>query len=536
MDLSKLSNEDLQALKSGDLSKVSNEGLQALKAAQIEQGRAADRELYSPTRGQSFGENMIQGVGRGMASAGRAVSTGIRSLGPQYNASADFIGLPNAEDSAEAKVLDAPLMKTGGGQVGNVIGNAAIAAPTAMIPGANTALGAGAIGTLFGAATTEGGMKDRAIGAAESGLGGAAGVKIGQGLGWLADRVGANRLASQTANAGRDAAAAGAQKAGYVLPPTEVNPNMLNSALEGLSGKIKTSQSASSKNQPVTNSLAKKELGLPADVPITVDALKSIRSTAGQAYDAVASAGTVRLPPAYDAALDSIVAPYLRAAQGFPGAKLNPIVSEIEALRTPIADAGSMVAKIKELRATADAAYAKGDKDMGKALKGGAEALENAIDAHLTASGAPADLLKNFREARTLIAKTYSVEKALNPTTGNVDARVLAAALKKGKPLSGELETIAKAGQAFPKAMQTLEQNYNALSPLDYAVGLMGAGATHGLGAAATLARPAVRGAILSRPIQNLLHAPDYGPSRVMNLLARNPTLPVAGMALPANQ
>jgi len=40
MDLSKLSTEDLMALKSGDLSKVSTEGLMALKAGQAQPSQA----------------------------------------------------------------------------------------------------------------------------------------------------------------------------------------------------------------------------------------------------------------------------------------------------------------------------------------------------------------------------------------------------------------------------------------------------------------------------------------------------------------
>jgi hypothetical protein len=53
---------------------------------------------------------------------------------------------------AEARRLDAPLNATTAGQVGNVIGTAAMLAPTAMIPGANTMLGAAAIGAGTGLA------------------------------------------------------------------------------------------------------------------------------------------------------------------------------------------------------------------------------------------------------------------------------------------------------------------------------------------------------------------------------------------------
>lgn len=54
-------------------------------------------------------------------------------------------------DIDEARRLDAPLMKTGEGQLGAVAGNTALALPTAFIPGANTYLGSTLIGSALGA-------------------------------------------------------------------------------------------------------------------------------------------------------------------------------------------------------------------------------------------------------------------------------------------------------------------------------------------------------------------------------------------------
>ncbi len=519
MDLSKFTTEDLQAFQGGDLTKVSTAGLQMMAdlhhQERVSAQEAKDRETYSPTKGQGFLENVQQGIGRGMASVGRAVGLG-------------------STTKEEAAQIDAPLMKTAGGKVGNVVGNAAIAAPLAFVPGANTALGAAALGGAYGAATTEGGLADRAEGAAFGAGGGALGVGLGKGFGYAAGKIKDSRAAAQVANAGKDAAAIEAKQAGYVLPPTEVNPSFLNSALEGLSGKIKTSQAASARNQGVTNALAKTEIGAAADQPLSMGALNAIRAKAGQAYDAVANTGHFQPPPAYDATLDKIVAPYLKAAQSFPGAKVNPIVTEIESLRTPLMDSASAVSKIKELRGAADTAYAQGNKELGKALKGGADAIEGAIDSHLVASGAPADLLKNFRDARQLIAKTYSVQKAMNVKTGDVSAGNLANQLARGKPLSGDLKTIAETGSAFPKATQTLQQNYNATSPLDYMAAFGGSAVTgNPLMMLTAGARPLVRNALLSRPGQALAGKPNYGGNALLELLAENRALPIAGMVAP---
>lgn len=316
-------------------------------------------------------------------------------------------------------------------------------------------------------------------------------------------------------------AAQAAQAAGYVIPPTQVKPSLINSLLEGVGGKIKTAQNASAANQEVTTGLAKQALGVKATDQLSPDLLTTIRRQAGAAYDSVANTGTITPGARYSKALDDIVAPYNKASQGFPGAAPNPIIADIDALRSTQFDAGSAVAKIRELRGMADAAYRRGEKDIGKAYKDGAGALEGAIEDHLTTIGAPASAISDFRNARQLIAKTYTVEKALNPTTGSVSARDLAGQLKRGKPLSGELRQAAEFAQAFPKAAQVTEQvgSRPLTSPLDWALagGVSAAGATP-LAAVGLAARPLARAAALSGPIQRgLARAPTPSPALRLN-------------------
>jgi hypothetical protein len=179
----------------------------------------------------------------------------------------------------------------------------------------------------------------------------------------------------------------------------------------------------------------------------------------------------------------------------------------VQSLKSPSFDASSAVEKIKQLRTSADDAFRTGNSDIGRASKKAADAIEGALETHLSKTN-QTDLLSKFRDARQLIAKTYTIEKAANTTTGTVDAKKLAAQLQRGKPLSGELKSIAQFSQAFPKASQATEAmgSLPQLSPLDYAAGLLGGvSTTGGLGAAAILARPALRAAALSSPVQNRL-------------------------------
>lgn len=131
MDLSKLSDADLMALKAGDLSKVSDSGLRHLK------GYQQTPETYDPTEGMSGFEKGLAGMGKAFVDIGRGVGQ-----------RAGFV-LP--EQVAESRKYDAPLMKTGAGITGNILGNVAATLPAAFIPGVNTVAGGALVGAGLGA-------------------------------------------------------------------------------------------------------------------------------------------------------------------------------------------------------------------------------------------------------------------------------------------------------------------------------------------------------------------------------------------------
>lgn len=303
------------------------------------------------------------------------------------------------------------------------------------------------------------------------------------------------------------AAIKSAQGAGFVIPPSQAKPTLTNRLLEGFSGKLSTAQNASARNAEVTNRLAAEALGLPGDTQLTPQVLASVRKGAGQAYDALGVSGTVRPGPEYTKALDDIVMPHLKAAQGFPNSKISPVVGMIDELRSHSFDAGSAMAKISELRSAADDAFRAGNSDVGRASRKAADAIEDAIEKHLSATK-QTDLLDNFREARKLYAKTYTVEKALNPTTGTVDARKLGSMIKRGKPLTDELRTAGEFANRFPKAAQPVEGmgSLPQTSPLDWgAGGLVSVLSGNALPMVGVMARPAARQFILSDLIQKRL-------------------------------
>lgn len=429
------------------------------------------------------------------------MDAGLAALGADPTSTAYQVGKVGGEIAGTAGA---------GGVVANTLGRAGAASPNLLNAIRTSGMQGGSLGTRTAGGAIAGGATAGLVSPDDAGAGVGIGAALpgalqlagrgGQALGQLI------RGPQQTPDA--IAAITGARQAGYVIPPTQANPTLVNRAMEGLAGKITTGQNASVKNQVVTNKLAAEALGLPGDTKLTPDVLTNIRQQAGQAYDAIGQTGLVTPGVGYSAALDGIEASAKKAAQGFPNAKPSPVLELVASLRSPTFDAASAVSKIKELRSAADDAFRTGNTDIARASKAGAKALEDALEDHLQATGQQA-LLDSFREGRKLIAKTYTVEKALNKETGTVAANKLAGELNRGKPLSDELKQIAQFGARFPKAAQTTEAmgSLPQLSPLDYAVagGSLVGSDGNPLAALGLLARPAARATLLSRPVQNRL-------------------------------
>jgi hypothetical protein len=326
--------------------------------------------------------------------------------------------------------------------------------------------------------------------AIQGGIGGAFPV-LGAGASKLAEAVRGTKLSPQMQEA-----VANSRQVGYTVPPTQAGGGVLNRMLEGMAGKASTLQEASVRNQEITNKLATKSLGLPEDTVLTPEILGSIRDEAGIAYEALKT-----LPKKAAVLADSTMN---RAA-----------VSEINPAK--------MVEDLKIARKDAEGyynAYSRSahPEDLAKAktFKSKATKLENDLENYAKDMGKE-DLVPALRNARQLIAKTYTVENAMNKTTGTIDAKEFAKRLQKNKPMSEELQKIGEFAQAFPKAAQKPEiiGGTIGISPLDYTVAgitggasLLGGSDKETTGAAtlaALLARPTARKAVLSDFMQNRL-------------------------------
>ena len=313
-----------------------------------------------------------------------------------------------------------------------------------------------------------------------------------------------------------------AQSAGYVVPPASVRPSVGNVVLESIGGKAAMQQLSSSRNQEVTNQLAARSVGLSENQPITQASLSELRSKAGDVYKTIKAVGRITPDRQYFDDLAALRQSTAEIAEDFPDANIGSAV-EIDDLVKSLAkdsfDAKSAIEYIKQLRKTATAnlsganAADPAKQSLGMAQRDAAGALEEMVTRHLQQTGKP-QLAREFDEARRLIAKTYTVQGALN-TTGNVNAAKLVALLQKGKPLSPELEQAARFAGAFPKAAAVPEKSGSpGVSALDAAMTAGGAVTLPFVGQSpfAALAYPAARyGArslALSKALQSGLTKP----------------------------
>jgi type II secretory pathway predicted ATPase ExeA len=482
----------------------------------------ADREAYSPTAGMGTVERLRAGAGKAFVDLGRGIG--------------QMVGAVSREEVSDTRGLDAPLMETGAGKVGNFAGNVAAVAPAAFIPGVNTVAGAGAVGALSGLLQPSTSTQETVANTALGGALGSVGQKVGQVAGQKLGQVKASRSAAaaqaQAGNAVRDTTLRDAQRAGYVVPPSTTNPTAVNRVAESVSGKAATQQSATVKNQRVTNKIVRQDLGMGDNAPITSNSLRAIRAREGKVYAAVKGSGEVVTDPQYldditnlTADVDSILRDFPEMAQsGHHGQKPGVLsgVSEIKALQDGLLrerfDANSAVELIKKLRHEASANLKWNVADpaksaLGRAQKEAAGIVEDQVVRHLQATG-KTRLAADFDNARTLIAKTYSVESALNEGTGNVVATKLASQLRAHKPLSGGLDLAARFASAFPKAAgeQTTSPGVSAVDAL---IGMAGGATVDPSLFALPVARIGARAAILS-PMMQGAAVPSYAPRNAL--------------------
>jgi len=313
---------------------------------------------------------------------------------------------------------------------------------------------------------------------------------------------------------------------GATLPPTQVNPSMLNRLIEGISGKQQTSQIASVKNQQLVNEQARKALNLAPDVEITPVVLQQFRDQKGLAYDALRSNPTYYADKQFFADLNKETA-RLQSMKTLDVATELNLLNNLKVMNFTGDELVNSIKRLRDSSKTNSSALASAEnKDLGKAQKFAAQQLEALAERNLKNFNQP-DVMKNFQQARQDIAKSYTIEKALNATTGNVSGADLGNLARQNRILPAELQTLANAAGAYPTAFQNVARigSVPGFSPLDIGTaGIASAAAGNPSVMLSAATRPTLRSLAVSPMYQrNMLPSSQPQAPSLLNRVTSNP-------------
>jgi hypothetical protein len=439
----------------------------------------AENEARQPSDPMHPSNNPTTGMsafGKGAAAAGKSLADtwqGIEQIyaavadkvAPRQRTTADLITGRDPSRSAEVqrqvqrdRELDAPLMATGAGQVGNIVGQGlqmAVPVPAAAALKATSWAGKGAPylaaatrAGIFGALQPAANGESRAGRAAQSAMLGVAGQGIASASGALA-RGAARRLDPYARNlAGK------AQQLGIKLgvPSMSENPLIRTAASQMERLPFSGAGKRFRQNQEAVNRAVGREIGIPNAKRITPDIFADAKTRIGGEFNRLASRNTLDLNTQHIADVRSVV----DEAGRLGGKDLG------EQLRNW---ANDLISRVDASGKIPGAAYKSFDSKIGKAMASGGEkahylgqlreVVRDAMDSSISASD---------RQAWKLARQQWAALKTVEPlvaksANGNIPpsqlmGRVTADGAGKSRMAAGgggNLGDLARIGQRFLK-------------------------------------------------------------------------------------
>lgn len=477
---------------------------------------------YDPSAGMSGTEKFLAGMGKGIVDTGRGIG--------------QMVGLVSQEDIDSSRRLDAPLMKHGSAVAGNIAGNAAVALPTVLIPGANTLTGAALTGAVLGGtqpvASDESRLTNTVLGAA-GGLGGQA---VGKGVTRVASRM--NRPVQTRLDPAAQALADKARALGIELNAAQQTGSkplkVIDTVLDNLPFTADKQARAKGAQRQAWQRALLKEAGEDAD-SATPDVMGSIKGRIGNEFR--------RLTATYDMPLDNQLLTELANIESKYGRRLTTnqrqiVQSYLDDLTASPTIAGTVYQDARSMLDKQARGMLQSDPFTAGILKEIRDSLDNAMGRTIAAGGNPADAAA-WKEARKQWMVMKTAERAADATKGDISPAKFFNELRRKNPNAvvygqgpQEVPDLARIGQSFIReqipdsgtAQRTFYQNL-----LTGGGGALGVGTVSGmvppaalLGAALTATTPlAMQKALWSKAGQRYLTSGVLSPSAKLELLAK---------------
>lgn len=490
--------------------------MRARNAMQEAQGQPPE---YSPTEGNSFLQNLGIGFGKSFVDTGR----GLKQLAADAGAAiapgmfADDAQRIRAENT-EAARLDAPIMRTGGGIVGNIAGTASqfaipgsVAARAVTIPG-RLAAGAG-IGAAIANTQPVTGEQSRAVNTTIGAAGGALGESLALGIG---------RLSMRNPNVS-DEVAALARRAQELDIPLRAEQVTGSRPLAGISAALDAvpfsgRDAARDAQRAGFNRALSRTVGENTDNVAT--AVKRAQANLGGAYDNVLRNNAVRVDDVVTQEVDDV----LRAAQlELTDPQFAVIQRQINNLRAKVSPEGTIDGQAAyNIKKMLDRIGRGNDSSLAYH----ATELKNTLIAALDRS-LPDDVARQFAKTRKQYANLIALRKLVK---AGAEGNVSPAALGNVRGLRGDLKEVADIGAQFMKEPFGNSGTQNRL---------VGAGIIGGLGTGAMF-EPSIAltaagtGLTIGRGTNALLQSPAFVNYQLGGSNALRALLPYARPVLPA--
>lgn len=291
-------------------------------------------------------------------------------------------------------------------------------------------------------------------------------------------------------NAAKMDAALKAKNLGIKLNPIEVNPNLTNRALTGISREHDLNQSLSKTNERKLPLIAKQSLGLPIDKKLDSALIKHGINESSSVFNAIEK--IPNLPDQYIADFQA----KLQGLNNFQGMNQHTIdylkqntpeiLSDFKDISTKGLNGKDIVTFSRKYRDEANELYKKRltggmspeEIALANAKKGIANSLEDSISNYMNDIGLKG-LGKKWNEARVYIAQAKAWESVTNDATGLIDANALAQMVAQDNALTGTIKSVGEIAANYPNSLgQTLSKQ--TLSTFDEKWSRYGVGGTLG--------------------------------------------------------
>lgn len=422
-----------------------------------------------PTAGMSGAEKFMAGMGQSLHDTGRGIqqlyATVADKVAPRQRSMSDLVTGRDpsrlaavTKEVARDRALDAPLLDTGAGLAGNIVGQGVqMAAPIPAGAAVKATSWAGRAAPFVGAATRAGvfgGMQgvgegeSRLTRAGQSAALGAAGQGIASATGKLAAGS-IKRADPYTA-----ALAQKAQQLGVKLGVANISENPLIRTVASQMERLPFSGAGKkfAGNQEAVNRAVGKAIGLPDAKRITPDVFSDAKSAVGDAFNTLSARNNLSLNTQHVTDVKAVI----DEAGRLGGAELGASVRNW---------ANDLFSRVDANGVIPGGAYKSFDSKIGKAMAAGGEkgfylgqlreAVRNAMDSSISATD---------RAAWQLARKQWAAIKTVEPlvaksANGNIPpsqlmGRVTADGAGKSRMAAGsggELGDLARVAQRFLK-------------------------------------------------------------------------------------